>query len=96
MLGLLSVYLLLSSIQPSQALNVYLYPQSSSLRPSLSPADATSELSRHLCLEYFEPLPDTSLEQYVDESFVGRGQSNALLLTMEAEDAEGGRSVTIH
>ena len=94
MFRLLSFSLILSL---SQALNVYLSPQSSSLPPSLSPTDAASELSRHLGLEYFEPFPDVSLEQYyVEEPFVGQGHSNALLLTMDEEDVEGGCSVTIH
>ena len=87
MFRLLSFSLILSL---SQALNVYLSPQSSSPPPSLSPTDAASELSRHLGLEYFEPFPDVSLEQYyVEEPFVGRGHSNALLLTMDEEDVEG-------
>jgi hypothetical protein len=89
MLGPLSLSILLSSIHLSQAVNVYLNPQSSLLRPFLSPADATSELSRHLGLESFEPFRDVSREEYVEEPFVGRGQSNALLLTMDEEDVEG-------
>lgn len=68
---------------------MYLNPHSSSINPSLSPAVASSELSRHLGLEFFEPFPDVSREEYVEEPFVGRGQNNALLLTMDEEDAEG-------
>jgi hypothetical protein len=95
MLAAFSLSLLLSSIQLSQAINVYLNPQSSFLRSSLSPADATSELSRHLGLESFEPFRDASREGYAEESFVGRGQSNALLLTIDEEDAEGVYSATV-
>ncbi|KAF8236027.1 hypothetical protein L208DRAFT_1253653 [Tricholoma matsutake] len=87
MLTAFSLSLLLSSTQLSHAINVYLNTQSSFLGPSLSPADATSELSRHLGLESFEPFPDVS-QEYPQESFVGRGQSNALLLTIDEEDAE--------
>jgi hypothetical protein len=91
MLHALSLSLLLFSIQLSQAINVYLNPQNPFFRSSLSPADATSELSRHLGLESFEPFRDGTRE-YPEEQFVGRGQRNALLLTMEQEDAEGGYS----
>jgi len=88
MLAPLTLSLLLSSIQLSQAINVYLNPQRTFLRSTLSPEDATSELSRHLGLESFVPFRDASPEEYAKE-FVARGQNNALLLTMSEEDAEG-------
>ncbi|RDB25224.1 hypothetical protein Hypma_007924 [Hypsizygus marmoreus] len=88
MLPALAFGLLLSILQFSQAINVYLNPHSSFLRSSLSPNDASSTLSRHLGLELFEPLRDASNAEYNVESFVGQGPSNALLLTMDEADAK--------
>jgi hypothetical protein len=79
----------------TQAIDVYLNPQSPFLRSALSPADASAELSRHLGLEFFESFrDDNSREVYAEEAFVGRGQSNALLLTIDEEDAQGVYSVS--
>jgi hypothetical protein len=91
MLGALTLALLLSS---TQAINVYLSPYSPFLRSALSPADASAELSRHLGLEAFEPFRDSSREEFTEEPFVGRGQSNALLLTIDEEDVQGVYSVS--
>jgi len=83
-----SLGFLLSGLQLSQAINVYLYPPQPFLRSTLSPDDASSALSRHLGLESFEPLRDASTATYSEENFVGQGSSNALLLTLEELDAK--------
>jgi len=88
MLGALSLTLLLSGLQLTQAINVYLNPPQTYLGSTLSPKDASFALSRHLGLEFFE-FQDASGAGYGEESFVGQGLSNALLLTMDDEDAKG-------
>ncbi|KAK0213221.1 hypothetical protein DFS33DRAFT_1287307 [Desarmillaria ectypa] len=88
MLGLLSFGLLLSVLQPTLGINVYLSPQRNTLKPSLSPSDASSVLSHHLGLELFEPFRDSAASFHEDEAFVGQGAKNVLLLTMEEYDAE--------
>ena len=79
---------LLLSASLSQAIDVYLSPSSNSLRSSLSPADASAALSRHLGLEQFESLLDASSLGH-EERFVGQGPKNALLITMEESDVQG-------
>ncbi|TFK44306.1 hypothetical protein BDQ12DRAFT_717466 [Crucibulum laeve] len=88
MLARLSLYLLLSGIHISWAIDVYTYPPTSSLHKTLSPEEATAALSRHLGLEAFEPLRDASKASYNEELFVGEGASDTLLLTVEEEDAK--------
>lgn len=81
--------LLLLSASLSQAANVYLSPPpSESVRSSLSLADASAALSRHLGLEQFEPLLDASNLGH-EEWFVGQGSKNALLITLEESDVQG-------
>ncbi|KAK0476825.1 hypothetical protein IW261DRAFT_1490249 [Armillaria novae-zelandiae] len=88
MLGLLSFGLLLSVLQPTLSTKVYLNPQRNTLRPTLSPSDASSVLSHHLGLELFESFRDSAAPLYENEAFVGQGAKNALLVTMEEYDAE--------
>ncbi|KAG6911165.1 hypothetical protein DXG01_003905 [Tephrocybe rancida] len=86
---LLSAFaVLLSTLQLSRAIDVYLTPNPPSLPSSLSPTLASAALSRHLGLEVFEPLRDTSNPHYNEEAFVGKGPQNALLLTLDEVDAE--------
>ncbi|KAF8070447.1 hypothetical protein FPV67DRAFT_1607025 [Lyophyllum atratum] len=84
----LSLGILLSALPLSRAIDVYLSPPPPLLRSSLSPQHASAALSRHLGLDVFEPLRDASSPQYNDESFVGKGSTNALLLTIDEEDAK--------
>lgn len=88
MLGARSLAFFLSSLQLSQAINVYLNPQSDFLESKLSPEDASSVLSRHLGVEVFEPFRDAFSMDYTGEAFVGQGPVNGLLLTMEDIDAK--------
>jgi len=53
----------------------------------LSPADASAALSRHLGLEHYEALLDTSNLGY-EEWFVGQGSKNALLIIVEESDVQ--------
>ena len=87
MLAQLSLGLLLSA-SLSQAVDVYLSPSSNFVRSSLSPADASAALSRHLGLERFEPLLDASSLGH-EEWFVGQGLKNVLLITLEESDLQG-------
>jgi len=87
MLAPFSLGLLLSA-GLSQAVNVYLSPSPNFLRSSVSPADASAALSRHLGLEQFEPLQDASNLGH-EEWFVGQGLKNALLITLEESDVQG-------
>ena len=87
MLARLSLGLLLSAI-PSQAVDIYLSPSSNLVSSSLSAADASAALSRHLGLERFEPLLDASNLGH-EEWFVGQGSKNALLITLEESDLQG-------
>ncbi|KAJ7502379.1 hypothetical protein B0H11DRAFT_1712528 [Mycena galericulata] len=59
-----------------------------SLRPTLAPEDASAALSRHLGLEIFETLRDSSTLDYGEETFVGQGPSNVLLLTLDDADVK--------
>ncbi|KAF7357855.1 hypothetical protein MVEN_00831700 [Mycena venus] len=78
----------LCGLQAVQAVNVYLYPPQISLRPNLAPEDASAALSRHLGLEIFEAFRDASTLDYSEESFVGQGPNNVLLLTLDDVDAK--------
>ncbi|KAJ7091989.1 hypothetical protein B0H15DRAFT_834939 [Mycena belliarum] len=75
----------------AQAVNVYLYPPQTSLRTNFGPEDASAALSRHLGLEIFETLRDSSALDYSDEYFVAQGPINALLLTLDEADAKAVR-----
>ncbi|KAK7006007.1 hypothetical protein R3P38DRAFT_3040861 [Favolaschia claudopus] len=78
----------LGGLHAAQAVNVYLYPPQPSLHSNLGVEDANAALSRHLGLEIFEPFLDGSA---VEESFVGQGSDNVLLLSLEDVDAEAVR-----
>ncbi|KAJ7623534.1 hypothetical protein FB45DRAFT_925936 [Roridomyces roridus] len=80
----------LCGLHAVQAVNVYLFPQStkSFLRPNLAPEDASAALSHHLGLELFDTLRDGSALNYAEQPFVGQGPNNALLLTLEEADAK--------
>ncbi|KAJ7354625.1 hypothetical protein DFH08DRAFT_922907 [Mycena albidolilacea] len=78
----------LCGLRAAQAVNVYLYPPQISLRPNLALEDASAALSRHLGLEIFEAFRDSSVLDYGEESFVGQGTNNVLLLTLEDVDAK--------
>ncbi|KAG5645444.1 hypothetical protein DXG03_006268 [Asterophora parasitica] len=84
----LSLAVLLCALQFCRAIDVYLNPQPNFLRSSLSPQHASAVLARHLGLESSEPLQDASRPQYNDELFVGKGASNAILLTVDENDAK--------
>ncbi|KAF5374564.1 hypothetical protein D9757_010170 [Collybiopsis confluens] len=81
---------LFSALHLTLAVNVYLNPESSSPRGSLSPEDASSALSQHLGLELFEFLQESSSSLYGNgpADFVAIGQKNALIVTMEEQDAK--------
>ncbi|OCH87859.1 hypothetical protein OBBRIDRAFT_795766 [Obba rivulosa] len=85
----LSVCLFLASL--SQAVQLYLHP-APSLPAKLSPRQANAALARHLGLEAFERIGSDEELYYAlaqQESFVGRGNGNALLLSMGEDDAAG-------
>jgi hypothetical protein len=84
----------LCGLRAAQAVNVYLYPPQISLRPNLALEDASAALSRHLGLEIFEAFRDSSVLDYGEESFVGQGTNNVLLLTLEDVDAKGSLALT--
>ncbi|KAJ3767569.1 hypothetical protein FB446DRAFT_321663 [Lentinula raphanica] len=90
MMNWLRLGTLFSIFRLSLTVNVYLNPSTSLLRSQLSPEDASLALSQHLGLEQFEFLQDQSRATYQDGSvnFVGAGQKNALIVTMEQLDAE--------
>lgn len=87
MLALLSLGLL--ALQPVLGINIYLNPAPLVPRSSLSPADASAVLSRHLGLESFEPFRDGSAANHDGGDFVGQGSQKSYLLTLEESDAEG-------
>lgn len=91
MMNLLRLGALLSALQLSSAVDVFLNPTSSLRRTTLSPEDASSALSQHLGLEIFEVLQAQSRPVYNDDSieFVATGLKNALIVTMEHSDAKG-------
>lgn len=73
----------------SNAISVYLHPPPSPLQRVLSPAHASIALSRHLSLETFEPLGDLRDLYAVEQEFVAQGPTDALLLTVNEQDAPG-------
>jgi hypothetical protein len=89
MFGALTVALLFIGLQLSQAVKIHLYPSQTFFRSTLSSNEASFALSRHLGLEFFEFREDTSSANYDEELFVGKGSSNALLLTTDEVDAKG-------
>jgi hypothetical protein len=90
MLPRIAIPLLLSlGLQLTHAVHVYLSPASDFYRSNLSPEDASATLSRHLGLDAFEPLWEASDVSHNEELFVGQGAKNALLVTVEEEDAQG-------
>ncbi|KAF8197896.1 hypothetical protein BJ912DRAFT_922624 [Pholiota molesta] len=89
MLPRIAIPLLLSlGLQLTHAVHVYLSPASDFYRSNLSPEDASATLSRHLGLDAFEPLWEASDVSHNEELFVGQGAKNALLVTVEEEDAQ--------
>ncbi|KAJ7139058.1 hypothetical protein C8R44DRAFT_605015 [Mycena epipterygia] len=78
---------LLYGLQAAQAVSVYLHPPRTS-RSRLAQEDASAALSRHLGLEVFEALRDSSTLDYSAESFVAQGSKNVLLLTIDDADAQ--------
>jgi len=83
MLVSLSLCLILATIVNTQAINVYLSPPRTHLRPTVSPDFAKAVLSRHLGLEVFEPFHYAIHLAFDDTHFIGQGQSNAMVLTVE-------------
>ncbi|KAG7098287.1 hypothetical protein E1B28_000250 [Marasmius oreades] len=86
-LSIVSLSLCLSLVRSVQAVNVYLWPSSSSFSPQLSPEDASSALSHHLGLEIYESVRDSFKGMYEQESFVAQDQTNALIVTVDETDA---------
>lgn len=82
----LTFTLLVSGLQLAKASSLYLSPAVSVVQSEFTPQDTSFILSRHFGLEYFEAQPKGLLEE---ESFVGQGLKNALLLTSSTEDADG-------
>ncbi|KAF8200000.1 hypothetical protein K438DRAFT_1717444 [Mycena galopus ATCC 62051] len=78
----------LCGLQAARAINVYLYPPQLSIRQHLGLEEASAALSRHLGLEMFEAFRDSSILDYSEESFVGKGADDVLLLTMDDVDAK--------
>jgi hypothetical protein len=83
MLGPLSLCLILATIVNAQGVNVYLSPPRTHLKSAMSPEYASAALSRHLGLEVFEPFHDTSLLAFDDTHFVGQGERNSMVVTVE-------------
>jgi hypothetical protein len=79
------------------AVDVYLHPASAQAFASASgatPDAASVVISQHLGLEFADPLLDDN-HLFVNEvvgakSFVGQGQEDSLLLTINEDDARGG------
>ncbi|TFK25213.1 hypothetical protein FA15DRAFT_680334 [Coprinopsis marcescibilis] len=84
--SLLFGLLLSTSVQISQAVNVYLHPA----RPFASGLDtldaASAAVSRHLGLEKFERLGALPNTLVVAEDFVGTGLNDGILLTINEDD----------
>jgi hypothetical protein len=83
MLAPLSLCLILGTIINTQAVNVYFSPTQTHLRPAPSPEYASAALSRHLGLEVFEPFHDASLLAFDDTHFLGQGEKNAMVVTVD-------------
>jgi hypothetical protein len=83
MLAPLSLCLLLAAVISTQAVNVYLSPPRTHLRSAMSPEYASATLSRHLGLEVFEPFHEASHLAFDDTHFIGQGEKNAIVITVE-------------
>ena len=86
-----AVVLWLVGLSRAVQVNVYLSPPQS-LHSSLSTGQASFAISRHLGLEAFEPvdLEGESFTGFFDEEqFVGKGASNAVLLSIDENVAKG-------
>jgi len=86
----ISTCLLFAGISLSQAVKVYLNP-APVLPPTLSPQHASFAISRHLGVEFLEPLRtnDYPSSSWMNEvSFVGQGSSNGLLLCINEVEAK--------
>lgn len=89
---MLRLVALLSALQLSLAVNVFLNPAPfSSFNTRLSTEDASLALSHHLGLELFEVLQDSSRLIYDNGpvEFVAMGQKNAMVVIMDHSDAKG-------
>ncbi|KAF9472439.1 hypothetical protein BDN70DRAFT_868400 [Pholiota conissans] len=82
------LFLLSIAFQLALAVHVYLSPTSDLYRSNLSPEDASAILARHLGLDAYEPFWETSYLSHNEETFVGQGANNVLLVTVEESDAE--------
>ncbi|KAF9567926.1 hypothetical protein CPC08DRAFT_625850 [Agrocybe pediades] len=80
----------------TSAIEVYLSPAPPFIQSSLSPEDASAALSRHIGLEAFESVWDTSVYTNNEEIFVGEGPKNVLIMTMDENDAYGILPHTFH
>ncbi|KAJ7594434.1 hypothetical protein C8J56DRAFT_1161050 [Mycena floridula] len=81
---LLSLNILLSILQLSQAASVYLNPPINVQRSFFSLEAASSALAHHLGLESFEQF---RVVDYAETPFVGTRRKNALFLSVEQADA---------
>jgi len=80
-----STLVILLLVGLSRAVRVYLSPPSL-LPSSLNTEQASFAISRHLGLEEFEPidlLGESLTDVFNEHQFVGRGSSNAVLLTLD-------------
>ncbi len=88
------LYLTLLLVGLSQAVQVYLNPAPSIPSTSLSPELASVTLSHHLGVEFFESLggdDETELSDFGyegEQSFVGQGPKNGLLLSLNLGEVE--------
>ena len=86
-----STQVILLLVGLSRAVRVYLSPPSL-LPSSLNTEQASFAISRHLGLEAFEPidlLGESLTDVFNEHQFVGRGSSNAVLLTLDDVVAKG-------
>lgn len=83
MLTPFTLCLILATVRNIQAINVYFSPPQPHLASAVSPEYASAALSRHLGLEVFEPFHDLSLLAFDDTHFIGQGEKNAVIVTME-------------
>lgn len=85
-----SICLLLAGA--SRAVDVYLSPAPFLRSSTLAPDHASLAISRHLGLESFEPLGagnEVFADLFAEKPFVGQGQKDGLILTIDEEDAKG-------
>lgn len=66
---------------------MYFSPPQPHLTSAVSPEYASAALSRHLGLEVFEPFHDVSLLAFDDTHFIGQGEKNAVVVTIEESHA---------